>query len=62
MNTASFEWAMRVRDFDLANMAREAASAGRPVIADPIGDSPHPRDAVGRFTVSATINFKECKA
>lgn len=61
MNTASFEWAMRVRDFDLANQARESASAKRHVIADTIGDSSHPRDAVGRFTVSATINFKECK-
>lgn len=62
MNGASYEWAMRVRDFDLANQAREAAPAGRPLIADTIGDSTHPRDAVGRFTVSATINFKECKA
>ena len=53
MNTASYEWAMRVRDFDLANQAREAASAGRPVIADPIGDSPHPRDALGRFPAPA---------
>ena len=53
MNTASFEWAMRVRDFDLANQERESASAGRPVIADPIGDYTHPRDALGRFTSPA---------
>lgn len=52
MNGASYEWAMRVRDFDLANMAREAASAESPVIADTIGDSPHPRDALGRFKES----------
>ena len=38
MNGASYEWSMRVRDFDLSNQAREVASAGRPVIADSIGD------------------------
>ena len=55
MNTASFEWAMRVRDFDLANQARESASAERPVIADTICDSTHPRDALGRFTTPADV-------
>ena len=55
MNTASLEWAMRVRDFDLANQARESASAVRSVIADTIGDSPHPRDALGRFAKPADV-------
>lgn len=51
MNGASFEWSMRVRDFDLANRAKEAAftEQSQPV-ADGHGDQgTHPRDADGRF-------------
>ena len=55
MNGASYEWSMRVRDFDLANMAREAASAERTVISDTICDFPHPRDALGRFAAPADV-------
>lgn len=60
MNGASYEWSMRVRDFDLANRARDAASAADvpsvagSVIADTIGDQFHPRDASGRFTHTST--------
>ena len=51
MNGASFEWAMRVRDFDLANQAREAAFADQSQsVTDGHGDQgTHPRDADGRF-------------
>ena len=60
MNGASYEWSMRVRDFDLANQAREAASAAKCQEAEVgIVESTHPRDASGRFVRTHEHEGKE---